>query len=61
MTIDHDLAIMRNPEAHGYVRVKVSRVMDETNEQRKRRELLKQPAPMVEYVAIMRKENAEGL
>ena len=61
MSIESDLAILRNPSAHGYVRVKVSRVLDETDAQRKRRELMKLPVPMVEYVAVMKRENAEGL
>lgn len=61
MTIETDLAILRDQSAHGYVRVKVSRVLDETDAQRKRRELLKLPPTMVEYMSVMKRENAEGL
>lgn len=55
-TFDADLAIMSDPEAHGYERVPISTPAAETDKQKAARIKTGEPAPMVEYTAIMRKE-----
>lgn len=56
--IERDLAILRDPEAHGFVRVLISRPMIETEAQRTARVKAGRAPRMVEFTAVIRREGA---